>query len=125
MRDEAFIIRYSPDGEASWSRQFGSLGRTQLSVVRADAEGNAYAFGYGTAGGLLDEEDGGSPSSDWSSVLFIRKYEVGSGDVIWTHQFGVPEADPSLDAGALGEDGSIFLGGQIFGSAFEGFDPIS
>ena len=76
---DVFLTRYDEQGNAIWSRQFGSTEQDHGTGVTVDLTG-VYVVGW-TQGAL----PGQSFLGDYDA--FIRKYDV-NGNVLWTRQFG-------------------------------------
>lgn len=110
--NDAYIVKFDPDGNQNWVRQFGS-GEAQSDAafaVTADQDGNVIVAGR-TSGELPEK-------STWGSFdAFVRKYD-SSGTEIWTKQFG---SDQGLldddDAYGLATDssGNIYVSGATIG----------
>jgi hypothetical protein len=81
---DVFVRKYSPSGNALWTRQFGTEENDTGLGVAVDADGNVLVTGY-TYGSL------GGPNAG-SVDVFVRKYSP-NGSVIWTRQFGTQTAD--------------------------------
>lgn len=81
--------------------------------VRVTPNGKVYVFGYGAP---LD-----GPS--FEEAGFIREYALEDGRLNWTHTFGAAPGMLTVDAGAIGEDGSIFVSGTIRHGSFPGQEP--
>ncbi len=81
---DAFIRRYSLDGEELWTRQFGTAEHDFALDVCADATG---AYVVGTTQGALPGQ-----ASAGNTDAFVRKYDA-QGTELWTRQFGNAEED--------------------------------
>ena len=105
---DAFLRKYDPAGYLSWSHQFGTYGYDVAAGVTVDASG-VYVAGE-TTGTFPGEARIGSGDA------FLRKYD-GSGNVLWTRQFGT---NASAWASAITADASnIYVAGTTVG-AFPG-----
>jgi len=78
-KPDVFLTRYDEQGNAIWSRQFGSTEQDHGTGVVVDLTG-VYVVGW-TEGAL----PGQSFLGDYDA--FIRKYDF-NGNVLWTRQFG-------------------------------------
>jgi parallel beta-helix repeat protein len=76
---DAFLRKYYFDGNALWTRQFGSGGGDSAHAVSVDASG-VYVAGD-TNGSLPGQTNVGSNDA------FLRKYDL-DGNELWTRQFG-------------------------------------
>jgi uncharacterized protein (UPF0548 family) len=76
--DEAFVVKYDPQGNVLWTRQFGNGNGVGLHGVAVDATG-VYVVG-GSCGSRLGEPLTGE------SFGLVRKY-ARDGREIWTRQF--------------------------------------
>jgi hypothetical protein len=81
---DAFVAKFSPEGEQLWITQYGSDLDDQGSCIVIDKKNNLYISG-GTFGKMgkanLGDQDG-----------FITKM-TADGEIIWTTQFGTPERE--------------------------------
>lgn len=88
---DAFVRRYSHDGDIIWTRQFGTADPDYASSVTVvDApDGPMVVVGGATAGGLA-----GSQTGVWDA--YVRAYDTNGG-VRWTRQYGTAGDDRILD----------------------------
>lgn len=107
---DAFLRKYSADGEVLWTRQFGTTSTDMAHAVAVDAVGNVLVAGE-TLGALEGTYQGRGDA-------FVRKYSP-AGEVIWTRQFGTDDID-SVRALAVDGSGNVHLAGYTFGT-LEGF----
>jgi len=105
---DAFIRKYDGAGNEIWTRQFGSSWEDHAEGVAVDASGSVYVAGL-TYGALP-----GQVSSGGSYDAFVRKYD-GSGNEIWTRQFGSSIYTTAYDA-AVDGSGSIYVAGSTWGA---------
>lgn len=108
---EAFISRYDEQGNAVWTRQFGSavVAQDDGTGVATDQTG-VYVVGW-TQGALAGETSAGSTDA------FIRKYDF-NGAVLWTRQFGTPADDKAV---GVSTDGTgIYVVGTTQGNLLTG-----
>jgi len=93
---DAFLLKFDPDGELVWTRQFGSSKHDLSRAVAADVSG-VYVTGHTRrATGDLP------PSRPTETDGFIRKYDAAGGEQ-WTDLF---------DTGADDEGHGIAVGGS-------------
>jgi hypothetical protein len=107
--DDAFVRRYTPQGEVVWTQQFGTTGADRLYGVAVDVVGVIYVVGS-TEGTLGATHAGGTDG-------FVRRY-TPSGTPSWTTQFGTSSFDVA-GAVALTPAGAIVVAGSTAG-ALEG-----
>jgi len=81
---DAFLAKYTSNGERLWVRQFGTSGYDQARGVWADSAGNAYVMGY-TTGSLVGQNKG-------SYDIFVGKYDP-EGRLLWMDQIGSTSYD--------------------------------
>ncbi len=86
---DGFVRKYDLDGNALWTRQIGTSGFDSGSGV-ALAGGAIYVAGY-TGGAMPGQASAGDLDA------YVRKYD-GSGNEVWTRQFGSSAADRGLEA---------------------------
>ena len=92
---DVFLTKYDEQGNAVWSRQFGSAAVAQDdgTGVAVDLTG-VYVVGW-TQGALAGQTGLGSVDA------YIRKYDF-NGNVVWTRQFGTAAQDEALGVAADG-----------------------
>jgi hypothetical protein len=108
---DAFVRRYSPDGEVAWTRQFGANGDDNAEDLAIDDDGNVYVVAR------VDGPVGQNPGSGGRDA-YVAVYDP-EGRELWSLQFGTPEVDWA-DSLAVAEDGTVFVSGSTTGS-FKGF----
>lgn len=112
---DSFIMKFSPDGTALWSKQFGaeSSGNAKSSNacdVALDSDGNAYIAGL-TDGGL----DGNINSGLYD--MFLAKID-SSGSKLWIRQLGTAGYDNGYSVSINKNSGNVY----VFGDTNGGFD---
>jgi len=103
---DVFVRKYDGSGSELWTRQFGTFANDHATDVAVDASGNVYVAGY--TGGALPGQ-----SSLGSDDAFIRKYD-GSGNELWTKQFGTSTYDYA-ESVAVDASGNIYVAGETLG----------
>jgi hypothetical protein len=89
-----------------WISQLGTSDFEEAFSVSADGLGNVYISGYTT--GHLDQPPAGGDD------LFLSKLD-GSGNVLWTRQFGTAAAERSQSISADGL-GNVYASGYTVGN---------
>lgn len=102
---DAYLRKYSLDGNALWTRQFGSSASDQASGIAQDDSG-IYVVGV-TRGALPNQTATGGQDA------FIRKYDR-HGNERWTRQFGTPAVEILYDVAADG--GGVYVSGVTTGT---------
>ncbi|MCG3165774.1 MAG: hypothetical protein POELPBGB_01549 [Bacteroidia bacterium] len=124
--EDAFIAKYSTDGNYIWAKGFGGIGLEQISDVAVDAQGNIYLAGYFEQ--VVDFDPGNGTTSltvigggPTASNLFFAKYDA-SGNFTWVKQIPTSTSQICIAANA---SGNVFIAGSFVG--FSGnpvdFDP--
>jgi hypothetical protein len=103
---DAFLRKYTADGNEVWTRQFGGGGAESAASVTVDAAGNAYVVG-GTRAALPGQTNIG----DYDG--FIVKFDPG-GHQGWVRQFGTTVEDYTL-AVTLDRLGHPIVAGETSG----------
>ncbi len=98
---DAYVRKYDADGNAVWTRQFGTSGDERSYGVAADGAGGVYVSGT-TEGSL-------GPANAGGDDVFVRKYDA-NGNVVWTYQSGTSDDDRGFGVSADGSDGVFFTG---------------
>lgn len=97
---DAFVRKYSADGAALWTRQFGTAGHEEaLGVAASDSA--VYVVGY-TEGGLTGSGGGGATD------VFVRKLDQ-SGATVWTTELGGTGPDSGMGVAVRG--GAVYVVG--------------
>jgi uncharacterized protein (TIGR03437 family) len=105
--EDAFVRKYSPDGNELWTQQFGTDRPDMAMGVAVDATG-VYVVGT-TAGALPGQTSGSLGQND----VFLRKYDP-SGNIVWTRQFGTSSGDRGQ---AVAADASgVYIAGTTGGT---------
>jgi hypothetical protein len=105
VRDDyqAFVARYSVDGDQLWVREFGTPLYDDVTGSAADGSGGVYVVGT-TGGALAGPSAGGSDA-------FVMRYDK-AGNLLWARQFGTPYDDAGQRASSDGS-GCVYITGTI------------
>ncbi|MFO7654509.1 MAG: SBBP repeat-containing protein [Candidatus Krumholzibacteriia bacterium] len=103
---DAFLAKFGPGGDPSWTRRFGPSARDTGTGVAVDASGRVFVTGF-TRGGLGGTNAGGEDA-------FLRTYDP-DGNVLWTRQFGTETNDFSRGV-AVDAAGHAYVTGTTGGS---------
>jgi hypothetical protein len=102
---DAFVSRYSADGNHVWTRQLGTPQDDLSFSVSSNTSGDVFIAGY-TAGNLSGTNAGSYDS-------FLAKY-TRDGTLDWTRQLGTQDID-ELDAVYTDENNAVYAVGSTFG----------
>ena len=103
-KEDIFIVKYSPDGNKVWTRQFGTDSTDMALGIYADKMGGIYIAG-GTMG-IFGEKSFGSMDG------FIMKIDE-NGKKVYVSQFGTSGNDNAV--GISGDGKSLFISGTTWG----------
>ena len=104
--DDAFVVKFDPDGNREWLRQFGVPGVADRGyALGTDATGNIYVTGY-TRGNLAATNLG-------DKDVYVAKLDPG-GNEVWVQQFGSAGEDKGWGVAATGD--GIRVGGMTSGT---------
>ncbi|MDP4209711.1 MAG: SBBP repeat-containing protein [Bacteroidota bacterium] len=104
-KDDVFVIKYSPDGQMVWTKQFGSDSTDIATGIFVDKKGYIYLSGM-TLGKLGKSVSG-------KQDAFLMKLD-NNGDWLYTTQFGTAAHDGC--AAVTGDNkGNIYVVGTTFG----------
>ena len=106
---DAFVRRYSADGEITWTRQFGAAGDDNAEDIAIDAAGNVYVAAR------VDGPVGAGPSGGRDG--HVAAFGPG-GTPLWSLRLGTDAVDWA-DSVAVLDDGRIVVSGSTSG-AFPG-----
>ena len=102
---DAFLRKYSSNGDEGWTRQLGSTFNDESSGVAADRDGNVSVVGF-TSGVLSGQVSEGGIDA------FISKYD-SDGAELWARQLGTDATDVALDV-AVDSEGDVYIVGLTF-----------
>ncbi|MEU8225335.1 alpha/beta hydrolase-fold protein [Kribbella sp. NPDC048915] len=103
---DGFLARYSSDGDAVWTKEFGTSASDEVWSLAADPSGGVYLAGY-TAGGFA------GPLAGDKDILVARA--DADGVLTWRDQFGTTGNDKGA-AVAVDPSGAVYVGGFTDGS---------
>ena len=121
---DLFVIKFKPDGQPLWTRQFGSRSPDEFDGgLAVDAQGNIVIGGA---------SDGAMPSEKGEGRMFVTKFDP-TGKMLWMQRQGAPEilSQDKTDVDFLGDlaidaQGRIWAVGYTSGNlkpgAFRGTD---
>jgi len=117
--EDAFIARFTSDGELSWVRQLGTTYKDRATCVAVDGEGNCYVGGA-TEGDLEGDNKG-------QRDIFVAKYD-SAGERLWLRQYGTA-GDEMCSGVAVDEETECFYavgfsGGDMVGDYAGGQDAF-
>jgi hypothetical protein len=104
-KEDIFIVKYNPQGEMEWKKQFGTDSTDIARGIYADNKG--YIFITGMTGGKLGQKSFGKTD------CFIMKLD-NKGNLLFTYQFGTTCDDCSY-AITGGSDSDIYICGTTWG----------
>jgi hypothetical protein len=104
-KEDIFVVKYNPEGQLQWTKQFGTDSTDIANGIYADTRG--YVFITGTTKGILGKSSFGKTDG------FIMKLDA-NGQNIFTNQFGTAGDDYSLAVTGDG-DTMIFVCGSTWG----------
>jgi|GEM_PF-7121732 len=107
---DVFVVKYSLDGDAAWTRQFGN-GSDRLKNHGVSIPGDEIVV----TGTVADEENP-LPGSDTSGNGFLRSYST-DGEILGTIQLDVPILPNEGGAMAVESSGALW----VFGSSTDPF----
>lgn len=102
---DAFVRRYSNEGQLLWTRQFGTPGIDAGRDVALAAGGGIVVVG---------ETGGALPAQTWygGSDIFVRRYDA-HGRERWTRQFGTPGNEIAWGVDVDGQ--AVYVAGDVAG----------
>jgi enterochelin esterase-like enzyme len=104
--DDVFVVKYDPDGNREWLRQFGVAAVADRGyAIDTDTTGNVYVTGY-TRGNLAATNLG-------DKDVYLAKLDP-NGSQLWVQQFGSAGEDKGWGVAATGD--GVRLGGMTSGA---------
>lgn len=103
---DVVLAKYDSTGRQVWSRTLGVSGGAEGQSLAVGPDGSVTVAGVvsGALGGTIDK--GGKDG-------FVTRYD-GTGNELWTQRIGGLQ-DDSVDAVAIGDDGTIYVAGRTKG----------
>lgn len=103
---DAYVARFSPEGELRWARSFGGKGQDVAEGVAVDGDGNAIVAGaFGEVLGMGDAEVKSAGADDG----FIAKFSP-EGKRLWAKRFGGRDVDAFHQVAATPEGDLLVTG---------------
>lgn len=114
--DDAFLVKYTQNGNYLWSTAVQSLDTDNGRSVTIDGEGNAYLTGAFSGDHTNFSSGSGSItlSSSGEKDIFISKYDA-SGNLLWAKKMGGTESEVAQDI-KLDSDTNIYIAGNFKGT---------
>lgn len=116
-RYEAFLAKYSPEGELKWVNSLGGEAWDNVHGISIDRGGNPVIAGHFTTWCEFAPVASGqksyrlkAPSQEYQG--FVAKYQAENGKLVWAQQFGGAN-DDHIWSIATDSDGFIVAGGQF------------
>jgi hypothetical protein len=106
-----FLAKVDSAGGITWTKTFPAT--TFVVGVDVGPDGDLYI-----AGDTQMELEAGQQVG--MADLFVQRRDVGTGDPVWTRQFGTTVVERSEDI-AVAADGTIYVVGETIGGSFPGF----
>jgi hypothetical protein len=100
---DAFLMKYSPNGNLLWDRRFGSEREDNASSVAVDGLGNVFVTGGSE---IIEGRSGGRDAG----AGFLAKYDA-NGNEVWT-QFIEVDLNTNLGNPATNDTGALFRAGS-------------
>ncbi len=113
--DDAFLAKYSPDGDVMYALGVGKSGGDKFHGIECTAEGDVYVTGFYNSTSL----DFGSITINNSNSglnTFLAKYD-SEGNALWAMDIGGDGADWGRDV-AVGSNGEVYFTGHYQSSTF-------
>lgn len=108
---DAFLVKFTPDGQRIWATYYGGEGGESASVCVVDAANNVYLTGY--TGSLNDIVHNGHQSSlAGKQDGFLVKFDP-QGNRLWASYYGGPSYEV-IYANAVDVFGNIYIAGETF-----------
>lgn len=102
---DAWVAKYSADGDLQWKRQLGTSGLEIAWGAAADGNGNVYLAGWTT--GSLDGPFRGGDSDAW-----VAKYSP-AGALLWVQQLGTDDSEQATAVSVDDSGNKVFVAGSV------------
>ena len=108
--DDAFVAKFSPEGELIWSKQFGTPGQDWATGVAVDNTNRViYVVGFLQIGEFGDLEAEVFEEVTYSEI-FVIKYSF-EGDKVWEKHYGA-EKDDTANKVCIDKRGNVYIVGE-------------
>lgn len=111
---DAFLVKFSPDGARLWATYYGGANRDQAFGCAVDHEGNVYLAGL-TASSAGIAFAGFDQSQSGQNDAFLVKFNT-NGVRLWATYYG-GTGDDYANACAVDPDGNVFIAGLSYSSS--------
>lgn len=118
---DAFVAKYSPDGNFIWAKGMGGASYDQANCLSLDAAGNIYISGFYSATADFDPGPGVfnlNSAGQWD--VFVVKMDA-AGNLVWAKSMGGDDYDQPYSLTVDGA-GNVYTTGEFFSSVAD-FDP--
>jgi hypothetical protein len=107
---DGFIVKFDASGNSIWAKSFGGGGNDGGNSVKVDGLGTPFITGYFSSTATFGSI---SLSSSGGTDVFVAKYSVTNGEVIWAKKYGAAndQVGTSLD---ITSSGNVYLSGSFF-----------
>lgn len=105
-RFDAFLAKYSPNGNLLWVKKMGGISSDAAFGVAADYKGNAYVIGDFQGFAALGNN---VLTSRGNKDVFVAKYN-SNGDIVWSNRAGSSQEDLGLGIATDNEEGCYITG---------------
>jgi hypothetical protein len=85
--NDAFLIKYDPNGNVIWTKSFGGSGDDAAFSVKTDSNGNIFVTGYYSSPNLLFGSSTLNNSGNGNEDIFLAKYDA-NGNFLWAKRAG-------------------------------------
>lgn len=110
--DDAFIAKYSNNGQLSWAKRMGGSKKDRGTNIAVAKDGAVYATGRFSANASFGPN---TVTAVGAEDAFLVKYSR-NGDFLWVKTFGGTSHDEGMGI-AINKDGMVYLTGYFQGTA--------
>jgi hypothetical protein len=103
---DAFVKKYDSQGNAQWTKQFGTVRSDNSLGVSVDGQGNVYVTGYNSG-------DFNVPNPDFANA-FLNKLDT-DGNAVWARSLGSAALDSAYSV-SVDDQGNAFIAGRTAGN---------
>jgi len=108
-REDAFVMKYSPDGKCTWATYYGGNGTDLAVSIAVNHKGEAYITGSTSSDSGISSNGAFQANLGGKNDAFLAKFST-TGQLAWATYFGGDSMEEAKSV-ALGPDDEVYITG--------------